>query len=48
MKISQDIRQYATEKDMAVGDELIKTGLQEMAQEFKDKGSKLYVGVDSD
>lgn len=48
MKISQDIRQYATEKDMAVGDELIETGLQEMAQEFKDKGSKLYVGVDSD
>jgi phosphomethylpyrimidine synthase len=48
MKITQDIRQYAIENGMAVGDKLIDAGLQEMAQEFKDKGSELYVKVDSD
>ncbi|WP_103105888.1 phosphomethylpyrimidine synthase ThiC [Brevibacillus reuszeri] len=41
MKITQDIRNYAREKQVSP-DASIKTGLQEKAQEFREQGSKLY------
>lgn len=41
MRISQDIRNYAKEKDLNTT-EAIHQGMQEKAKEFKDAGSKLY------
>ncbi|MEK5330388.1 phosphomethylpyrimidine synthase ThiC [Lysinibacillus sp. FSL W8-0992] len=41
MRISQDIRNYAKEKDLNTT-EAIHQGMQEKAKEFKDTGSRLY------
>jgi phosphomethylpyrimidine synthase len=41
MKITEDVREYA--KEHGIGDETaLQTGLEEKAQEFRDRGSKLY------
>lgn len=41
MRISQDIRNYAKENNLNDG-EAIKKGMQDKAQEFKEKGSSIY------
>ncbi len=41
MRISQDIRNYAKEKDLNTT-EAIHQGMKEKAQEFKKAGSRLY------
>ena len=48
MKITQDIRDYAAEKGMAVGEELVEMGLQEKAEEFREKGGEIYLDVGAD
>ena len=48
MKITQDIRDYAAEKGMAVNEQLVETGLQEKAEEFREKGGKIYLDVGAD
>ncbi len=42
MKISQDVREYAANLEIAEGDAL-KTGMQEKSEEFKKGGSEIYV-----
>ncbi|MHA4894247.1 phosphomethylpyrimidine synthase ThiC [Pedobacter sp. PWIIR3] len=42
MKITQDVREYAKENDMAETDALAK-GMEEKAQEFLKKGSEIYL-----
>ena len=42
MKITEDIRQYAREQGLETV-EAIEAGMQEMAGEFKEKGSRIYV-----
>ena len=48
MKITQDIRDYAAEKSLPVGEELVEMGLQEKAHEFKEKGGEIYLDVGTD
>ncbi len=48
MKITQDIRDYAAEKGMDVNEQLVETGLQEKAEEFREKGGKIYLDVGAD
>ena len=42
MKISQDVRDYASKLEITDVDEAIKVGMKEQAQNFKDSGGKLY------
>ncbi|MDW3210718.1 MAG: phosphomethylpyrimidine synthase ThiC [Reichenbachiella sp.] len=42
MKITQDVREYAAEKEVAESDALSK-GMEEKAKEFAEKGSELYL-----
>jgi phosphomethylpyrimidine synthase len=42
MKITEDIRRYAAEQGLAEG-EAVDAGMQRMADEFREKGSELYV-----
>jgi phosphomethylpyrimidine synthase len=42
MKITQDVRDYASEHGIANVDEALNKGMQEKAVEFKEKGSELY------
>jgi phosphomethylpyrimidine synthase len=42
MKITEDIRRYAAEQGLAEG-EAVDAGMQRMADEFRKKGSELYV-----
>jgi len=42
MKISQDVRKYAKEKGIEDIKKAVESGMQEKAEEFKDKGSKIY------
>ena len=48
MRITQDIRDYAAEKGMDVNEQLVETGLQEKAEEFREKGGKIYLDVGAD
>jgi phosphomethylpyrimidine synthase len=41
MKITEDVRKYAAEQNLAAEDAL-KKGLEEKAKEFVDKGSEIY------
>jgi phosphomethylpyrimidine synthase len=41
MKITEDVREYATQKGIEEEDALSE-GLAEKAKEFKDKGSQIY------
>ena len=43
MKITQDIRDYAAEQGHETAEELVNTGMQEKADEFREKGSEIYV-----
>ncbi len=42
MKISQEVRDFAAENEVE-GDEVFKKGMEEKSQEFKDKGSEVYL-----
>jgi phosphomethylpyrimidine synthase len=42
MKITEDIRQFAREQGLAA-DDAIDAGMEQMADEFRDKGSEIYV-----
>ncbi|MBL4761877.1 MAG: phosphomethylpyrimidine synthase ThiC [Gammaproteobacteria bacterium] len=42
MKISQDVREYARKKGISDIGIAVETGMEEKAQEFKNKGSELY------
>jgi len=42
MKISQEVRGFAAENDI-VDNEVIAKGFEEKSQEFKDKGSEVYL-----
>jgi phosphomethylpyrimidine synthase len=42
MKITEDIRQFAREQGLAE-DDAIDAGMEQMADEFRDKGSEIYV-----
>ena len=42
MKITQDVRDYASEHGISNIDDALKKGMQEKSVEFKEKGSKLY------
>lgn len=42
MKITEDIRQFAREQGLAES-EAIDTGMEQMAEEFREKGSEIYV-----
>ncbi|HHB93519.1 MAG TPA: phosphomethylpyrimidine synthase ThiC [Thioploca sp.] len=42
MKITQDVRDYAKQKEINSIDAAMKAGLKEKAEEFKNKGSKIY------
>ncbi len=42
MKITQDVRDYAKQKEIESVDAAMEAGLKEKAEEFKDKGSKIY------
>lgn len=42
MKISQDVRDYADEKGLDNVDQAIEKGMEEMSQEFKEKGGEIY------
>ncbi len=48
MKITQDIRDYAAERGLDADEDAVETGLQEKAEEFKERGGELYVGVEGD
>ncbi len=41
MKITQDVREYAEKQGVSEQDALAK-GMQDKAQEFKDKGAEIY------
>ena len=43
MKISQEVRDFAAENEIADNNEVIKKGFEEKSQEFKDKGSEVYL-----
>ncbi len=47
MKITQDIRDYAAAKGLN-GQDAVETGLQEKAEEFNEKGGKIYLDVGAD
>jgi len=42
MKISQEVRDYAAQKELNSVDDAIETGMQEMADEYNQSGRKLY------
>ncbi len=42
MKISHEVRKYAASKQLENVDEAVKTGMEEMAEEYKQHGNKLY------
>ena len=42
MKISQEVRDYAAQKEINSVDDAIETGMQEMADEYNQSGRKLY------
>jgi phosphomethylpyrimidine synthase len=42
MRISEDVRQFAAEKGLGTA-EALEAGMREKAEEFRDKGSELYV-----
>ena len=42
MKITQDVRDYAAQQGLDNAEEAIEKGMDEMAEKFKDKGSKIY------
>ncbi len=42
MKITQDVRDYAEQNKIANADVAMEAGLKEKAEEFKEKGSKIY------
>ena len=42
MKITQDVRDYAAKKGLENVEQALEEGMDEMAQNFKDKGSKIY------
>ncbi|MEQ8289167.1 MAG: phosphomethylpyrimidine synthase ThiC [Gammaproteobacteria bacterium] len=42
MKITQDVRDYAAQQGLENAEEAIEKGMDEMAEKFKDKGSKIY------
>ena len=42
MKITEDIRQFAREQGLAES-EAIDTGMEQMAEEFREKGGEIYV-----
>jgi phosphomethylpyrimidine synthase len=48
MKITQDIRDYAAAQGLEADADLVETGLQEKAEEFREKGGKIYLGVEGD
>ena len=48
MKITQDIRDYAAEHGLNGTEDAVETGLQEKAQEFNEKGGKIYLDVGAD
>ena len=41
MKISEDVRRYASEKGIAE-EEALKKGMEEKSKEFSEKGAELY------
>jgi phosphomethylpyrimidine synthase len=41
MKITEDVRRYATEKRIRA-DEALEAGMKEMAQEFLESGGEVY------
>jgi len=43
MKISQEVRDFAAENEIADDNEVIAKGFEEKSQEFKDKGSEVYL-----
>jgi phosphomethylpyrimidine synthase len=42
MKITDDIRRFAAEHGVSA-DEAVEVGMQEMAEEFREKGGEIYV-----
>ncbi len=48
MKITQDIRDYAAEQGLDGTQDALETGLKEKAQEFNEKGGKIYLDVGAD
>jgi phosphomethylpyrimidine synthase len=48
MKITQDIRDYAAEQGLDGTQDALETGLNEKAQEFNEKGGKIYLDVGAD
>ena len=42
MKISQEVRDYAAQKELSDVDQALKTGMEEMAEEYNQQGRKLY------
>ncbi len=45
MKITQDVRDYAASRNLSV-DRAVREGMREKSQEFRSKGSEVYVHVD--
>ncbi len=43
MKITQDVRDYAAEHGFYGDETVLETGMQEMADVFKEKGGELYL-----
>lgn len=43
MKISQEVRDFAAENEVAADNEVIQKGFDEKSQEFKEKGSEVYL-----
>ena len=45
MKITQDVRDYAEQNKIDNVDVAMEAGLKEKAEEFKEKGSKIYHNI---
>ena len=43
MKISQEVRDFAAENDIDDNNEVLKKGMEKKSQEFKEKGSEVYI-----
>ncbi|GGF66026.1 phosphomethylpyrimidine synthase ThiC [Wenyingzhuangia marina] len=43
MKISQEVRDFAAENDIDDNNEVLKKGMEEKSEEFKEKGSEIYL-----
>ena len=43
MKISQEVRDFAAENEIDENNEIFQKGMSEKSEEFKEKGSEIYL-----